>query len=128
MRLKELRALAESCGATPTDSRDPNAKVVMQMTLAELEKFAQNFIPKITKDAAKLTEEIKALVREKPTALNAYGLKSWEKIERMMVVALTAVKTAPSVEQDERMAHDLTLMRNAFRVTETEGDPDPGKQ
>lgn len=40
---KELRQLAESFGATPTDARDKNSNVVMQMTLAELEKFARHF-------------------------------------------------------------------------------------
>lgn len=37
---KELRRLAESVGATPTESCDPNSKVVLQMTLAELDKFS----------------------------------------------------------------------------------------
>jgi hypothetical protein len=41
---KELRRLAESLGASPTESCDPDSKVVMQMTLAEMEKFAEYFL------------------------------------------------------------------------------------
>jgi len=43
MNHKQLRNLAESYGATPTDSRDPDNKVVLQMTLAELRNFAENY-------------------------------------------------------------------------------------
>lgn len=43
VRLNELRKLAESFGATPSEARDPDNKVVMQMTLEELEKFANHF-------------------------------------------------------------------------------------
>lgn len=46
--------------------------------------------------AAKLTEEIKALVREKPTAMNAYGLKSWATIEKKISDALAAETPAPT--------------------------------
>jgi hypothetical protein len=51
----------------------------------------------IRKKAAQITAEIKALVREKPTAINAYGLKSWEKIEQMIMDALTSDKQAVDV-------------------------------
>jgi hypothetical protein len=79
----------------------------------------------IRKEAARLTEEIKALVREKPTAINAYGLKSWEKIEQMIADALTP--TAPSksaVPEDQKysqgeMEHYANA-RDRRRVTEND--------
>lgn len=93
---KELRSLAESFGATPTEARDPDGKVVLQFRLRELQKFAEHFAAPMPIDAKHLTAEIKKVVREKPTALNAYGLKSWAKIERMIGVALVAAATGAS--------------------------------
>jgi hypothetical protein len=55
--LKEIRALAESFGATPTDTRDPENKVVMQMTLNELAKFAAYFAYAATPKGWKLVPE-----------------------------------------------------------------------
>jgi hypothetical protein len=43
-------------------------------------------------DVSEILREIKRICREKPTATNAYGIKSWEKIERLIRVALAAAK------------------------------------
>jgi hypothetical protein len=74
--------------------------------------------------AAKLTEQIKALVREKPTAINAYGLKSWEKIEQMITDAL-AQSVVPedrkySQREMEHYANAFANARDRRRVTEND--------
>jgi hypothetical protein len=78
--------------ATPFDGGITGATMVEAASALELLSASKP----AAQDAAKLTAEIKELVREKPTAVNAYGLKSWAKIEQKIAEALAASPAAPA--------------------------------
>jgi hypothetical protein len=44
----------------------------------------------MSNEAKKIVAEIREIVRDKPTAVNAYGLKVWEKIEELIDAALAS--------------------------------------
>lgn len=52
--------------------------------------------------ARELVAEIKALMREKPTALNGYRLKLWDILEAKIVAALTASSNCEPVTKTEQ--------------------------
>jgi len=84
---------------------------------------AQTAQPAVVLDderAARLTAEIKELVRQKPTAVNAYGLKSWETVERKIAEALAA-----TVQPDQPTPSCLDGGEDAVEMARNDGLLDP---
>jgi hypothetical protein len=62
--------------------------------------------------AKKIVAEIKKIVRDKPTAANAYGLKAWEGIEFLIDVALA---NSPAADESAKPVDISVQMENLRR-------------